>query len=365
MNEEITRRALPTATGFAAARAVVALRVHNIDPAPLLQRAGLAKLDPDGQERRVSAAAQSKLLEYAAEALDDGALGLHLAEQADPRDAGVLFYVASGAKDVNEAIALFARYCRIVNEAARIKLVRTPGGCAVEFNIAGMPRHGARQNMEFAVAVCLKGLREITGRNIRPSRAAFAHSRNSRIREFERFFGCPVEFGRPSSDGLSSDFLEFSNEVLAIPLITADPKLVQALRPFCDSAAKERSTAQGTLRAAVEGELEKLLPHGHAQRHRVANKLALSTRTLARRLASEGTTYEEVVDQLRRSLALQYIKEKSISLSQIAWLLGYEGSASFNHAFRRWTGRSPSIARNEQRLPPPSQLAGRQPALSS
>jgi AraC-like DNA-binding protein len=80
----------------------------------------------------------------------------------------------------------------------------------------------------------------------------------------------------------------------------------------------------------------------------------LSTRTLARRLASEGTTYEEVVDQLRRSLALEYIKENGISLSQIAWLLGYEGSASFNHAFRRWTGRSPSIARNERHLPAPS-----------
>lgn len=363
--EEITRPALPTATGFAAVQATAALRMHNIDPAPLLRRAGLAKPDPEGQPQRVSAAAQGKLLEYAAEALDDSAFGLHLAEQADPRDTGILFYVAAGARDVNEAVTLFARYCRIVNEVTRVKLTRTSEGVAVEFNIIGVPRHGVRQNVEFGLAVCLKGLREITGRNLRPSRAAFAHSRNSRLREFERFFGCPVEFGRASSEGVSSDLLEFSNDVLAIPLITADPKLVHALRPFCNSAANERSTAMGTLRAAVEGELEKLLPHGKAQRHRIADKLALSTRTLSRRLASEGTTYEEVVDQLRRSLALQYITEKSISLSQIAWLLGYEGSASFNHAFRRWTGRSPSIARNEQRLPSPSQLAGRQAALSS
>lgn len=365
MDEEITRRALPTATGFAAAQAIIALRMHDIDPAPLLRRAGLGKFDPGAHARRVSAVAQSKLLEYAAEALDDGALGLHLAEQADPRDAGILFYVASGAKDVNEGLKLVARYCRIVNEAARIKLIRTPEGGTVDFNIVGMPRHGARQNVEFGLAVFLKGLREVTGRNLRPSRVAFAHSRNSRLREFERFFGRPVEFGRASSEGASSDLLEFSNDVLALPLITADPKLVHALRPFCKSAAKERSTATGTLRAALEGELEKHLPHGKARRQRIAGQLGLSTRTLARRLASEGTTYEEVVDQLRRSLALQYIGEKSISLSQIAWLLGYEGSASFNHAFRRWTGRSPSIARNEQRLPSPSKLAGHHAALSS
>ena len=351
MDEEVARRALPTATGFAAAQAIIALRMRNIDPAPLLRRAGLAKPDPEGQLQRVSAAAQSRLLEYAAEALGDDAFGLHLAEQADPRDAGILFYVAAAAKDVNEALALVVRYSRIVNEAARMKLTRTPEGGALEINIVGMPRQRAQQNVEFGLAVFLKGLREITGRNLRPSRAVLAHRRNTRVREFERFFGCPVEFGRASTEGVSSDLLEFSRDVLAIPLISSDPKLVQALRPFCDSAAKERSTPMGTLRAAVEGELEKLLPHGKAQRRRIADKLALSTRTLSRRLAREGTTYEEVVDQLRQSLALQYIKEEGISVSQIAWLLGYEGSTSFNHAFRRWTGRSPSLARDERQLP--------------
>jgi AraC-like DNA-binding protein len=75
--------------------------------------------------------------------------------------------------------------------------------------------------------------------------------------------------------------------------------------------------------------------------------LGLSARTLSRRLAEEGTTYEEVVDQLRRSLALQYIKDPSISLGEMTWLLGYEGSTSFNHAFKRWTGQSPSAAREQ------------------
>jgi AraC-like DNA-binding protein len=85
----------------------------------------------------------------------------------------------------------------------------------------------------------------------------------------------------------------------------------------------------------------------------VAKALALSVRTLSRRLADEGTTYAEVLDQLRRSLALQYLKDPGISLSQIAWLLGYEGSTSLNHAFKRWTGHSPSVARNQEMLPAP------------
>jgi AraC-like DNA-binding protein len=69
----------------------------------------------------------------------------------------------------------------------------------------------------------------------------------------------------------------------------------------------------------------------------------MSERTLSRKLAAEGTTYDELVDQLRRSLAFQYIKAPTISVSQIAWLLGYEGTTSFNHAFVRWTGPFPVL----------------------
>jgi AraC-like DNA-binding protein len=118
--------------------------------------------------------------------------------------------------------------------------------------------------------------------------------------------------------------------------------------------AASRPSASRAPRALVENEVQKLLPHGKAKRPSVAKTLGLSERTLTRKLADEGASYEQVVDQLRRSLALEYVKEGGLSLSQKAWLVGYEGSTSFNHAFRRWTGRSPSEARNEKRLPPPA-----------
>ena len=168
-----------------------------------------------------------------------------------------------------------------------------------------------------------------------------------------RFFGCPAEFGRAVDLGAASDMLEFSNAAVAAPVLTADPTLLKALEPFCDMAAKERRTASDTFRAAVEKEAEKLLPHGKAQKHTMAKALGMSARTFARRLAVEGTTYEEVVDKLRRSLALQYLKYPGMSFSQIAWLLGYEGSTSFNHAFKRWTGHSPSVVRPGKPLPEP------------
>jgi AraC-like DNA-binding protein len=182
-------------------------------------------------------------------------------------------------------------------------------------------------------------------------RAALADARNADLPEFARFFGCPAEFGRAVDQGAASDMLEFSNAAVTAPLLTADPTLLKALEPFCDVGAKARRTASNTLRAAVEKEVEKLLPHGKAQKRTVAKALAMSTRTLARRLAVQETTYEEVLDQLRCSLALQHLKDPGMSLSQIAWQLGYEESTSFNHAFRRWTGRSPSEVRKRKSLP--------------
>jgi AraC-like DNA-binding protein len=99
-----------------------------------------------------------------------------------------------------------------------------------------------------------------------------------------------------------------------------------------------------------QNRLARLLPHGRARAELVAKALAVSPRTLARRLAEEGTNFAEVVDGLRRSLAAQYLHESSFTLAQIGWLLGYQGATSFHHAFRRWTGHSPSLARSERRL---------------
>jgi AraC-like DNA-binding protein len=349
----MTRQVLPTATGFAAKQAIAALRKHHVEIAPLLRRAGLSEhdltlaKDESDTSHRISAVAQVKFLDYAAEAMNDSAFGLHLAGQIDPRDAGIFFYIGSAASDLGEALALYSRYSRITNEAIRQKFTTKSGGAALEIEFAGLPSYAARQNTEFILGCFRIALRALTGRNVTPTSVAFSHSRNSNLREFERFFGCPVEFGA------RANLVAITDDALRIPLLTADPKLLHVLRPFCDMAAEERNTVNGTLRSAVEKEAERLLPHGKAKAQTVAKNLALSVRSLSRRLAGEGTTYAEIVDHLRRSLALQYLKEPGMSVSQIAWLLGYEGSTSFNHAFRRWTGQSPSAARNQKLLTAP------------
>lgn len=129
--------------------------------APLLKRAGVSEGDIDDRQRRISAVAQGKLLEFAAEALRDHLFGLHLAQQANPREVGLLFYVASAADDMGDALALLARYRRIVNEAVRLKRIRSPEGMTAQIKFVGLPRHFAWQNTEFTIAALIKGLLEM------------------------------------------------------------------------------------------------------------------------------------------------------------------------------------------------------------
>ena len=121
----------------------------------------------------------------------------------------------SAAENVSEALTLLMHYCRIVNESVRLKLAQQPDGMLVDASFSGIARHRIRQNAEFQLAVVVHAIREITGLNVCPTRVARAHGRTTDVKEFERFFGCPVE------NAASCDRIEFSNETLALPLITA------------------------------------------------------------------------------------------------------------------------------------------------
>jgi hypothetical protein len=187
VGEEAGKQGLPTTTGFAAREAVAILRKHNIATAPLLLRAGLSEHglaraadESAAVAHRVSAIGQCKFLEYAAEALDDSAFGLHLAKQIDPRDVGLYFYASSAARDLGESLALFSRYCRIVNEAFR--LTQRSADAAIVFEYVGLPRYAARHNMEYVVAAIAAALRTMSGRKLVPAKVAFAHNRNSDVR---------------------------------------------------------------------------------------------------------------------------------------------------------------------------------------
>ena len=216
---------------------------------------------------------------------------------------------------------------------------------ALRFRTISGQQEPHRQYSEFVAFAMIRALSKATNRDIVPIRIRFAHARNSDLREIHRVFRCPVEFMHPEDNWV------FSSSVSDIPIVSDDARLLHLLQAHGDHLLAERQRMSG-LRSMVEQRILSLLSSGKAQVAVVARELAMSPRTFARTIAREGLSFSEILDDVRRRFARQYLADERVSLQQIAWLLGYSEPGAFNHAFRRWFGTSPSEARKQ----PPNEL---------
>jgi AraC-like DNA-binding protein len=145
------------------------------------------------------------------------------------------------------------------------------------------------------------------------------------------------------------DEVAFPASVGQIPILGADPYLNELLISYCDQALSARSTSRSSFGSSVENVIALHLPHGKARVGEIARKLGVSQRTLARRLSSEGLTFASVLQRLKSDLAKRHLADETLSISEIAWLVGYQDVSAFTHAFKRWTGKAPSAIRQASR----------------
>jgi AraC-like DNA-binding protein len=190
--------------------------------------------------------------------------------------------------------------------------------------------------MTAVVRIC----RQLTGLRLRPHRVRLMHHR-ARNAEFTKFFGDNIEFGAAADD------ITFSKTHSQSPVVGADPYLNRLLISYCEEAISQRPRTLGSFRSSVETAVIPLLPHGKARTSEIARQLGVSQRTFARRLSQEGLTFSGLLDSLRSELANRYLADRNLTISQIAWLLGYRDVGAFSHAFKRWTGKTPGKARVE------------------
>ena len=185
--------------------------------------------------------------------------------------------------------------------------------------------------------------RKLTNRHLAPERVNLLHRRSGGSAEMNRFFGRDVFFGA------DTDEVAFSGTVKDMPILDADPYLNKLLVKYCEEAHSHRSE-RGSFRIAVENAIAPLLPHGRARLDEIASELGLSPRTLTRRLASEGLTFENILSELKSDLARRYLLDERLPISEIAWLVGYKEVSAFTNAFKRWTSKTPSQARQEEKF---------------
>jgi AraC-like DNA-binding protein len=331
--------ALPTATGGIARLAYARARHAGIELKPLLQKAGLTYRQINNRGARLAVQQQIEFLNVAAKAIGDEFLGFHLAQVPDLRELGLLFYVAASSETLGDALQRAARYSSLANEGVSIECLEGRD-IRMVFKYVGVARHLDRHQIEFLMAALVRLCRKLTNLQVSPSRVRITHRRpNNGGSELAAYYGPNIAFGA------KADEVTFIESVKGTRVIGADPYLNELLVANCEQALAHRRTGGGAFRTAVENAIVPLLPHGEVRAAQIAVKMGLSRRTAARRLALEGLTFSAVLAGLRRDLARQYLSHPDLSISRIAWLLGYQEVSAFTHAFKRWSGKTPREAR--------------------
>ena len=338
LSSEPDLASIPTAQGGLSRLAIARLERTNVPVAPLLRRVGLTPEVVADLEERLSVRSQITLLDEAAIALQDDWLGFTLARDFDPRALGLLYYVMASSQTLGDALKRVARYSQTTNEALVVRY-REGNRLIIDLSYSGVPRHSDRHQIEFCMFAVLRICRVLTGLSLVPQHFSIAHHRSEGTGEMARFVGTKVEFG--------ADTDEFSLNANAreLPLIHADPYLNNLLLKSCEAALTDRKSNESELRTTVENAISSLLPHGRVVVDDIARSLGMSKRTLSRRLSDEGLNFTEVLQQLRRDLADRYLDDPKLHISKIAWLLGFNEVSAFTHAFKRWTGKTPSQIR--------------------
>src|SRR4051812_29129458 len=326
---------IPRATGGIARLACARLRELGKDVPAVLAEVGARPEQVNDDAIQLEVPKQIKILELAAEALKDEHLGFHLARNFDLREIGLVYYVVASSEHLADALLNGKRYCRIMNEGIRLDVRLEDRTVAIALDYVDVDRHSDRHQIEFWLVTLIRICRQVTGTRLAPRHVRIRHRYDETPTELRRFFGCDIEFGA------SSDEIIFGGSVASLPIVGRDTFLNDLLQRYAEAALADRPWPRDSLRSAVERVLAQLLPHAKASASNVALQLAMSTRTLSRRLCDEGVTFTEILEQTRAALARRYLAERDLPVAEIAWLLGYSEVSSFNHAFKRWTGMTP------------------------
>jgi AraC-like DNA-binding protein len=200
---------------------------------------------------------------------------------------------------------------------------------------AAQSRHAAEFTLGCVVAITA----QLTGAPVRPRRVELRHAAPTDVSAHLALFGCAPQFDA------AVNALELDPEVLARTVTGADPALSAIILRHAEAVLATRPDPRASTVERVRHLLARTLGEGDATLAAVAAQLHMSERSLQRRLADEDRTFDAILDDLRRELALRYLADPLVSIAEIAFLLGYSEASAFHRAFKRWTGATPAEMR--------------------
>jgi AraC-like DNA-binding protein len=263
-------------------------------------------------------------------------LGIEMAQALPLEITGLWGFLLRSSNTFGDMLRRAERYMRVVNRYTEFVLEDAGGQASMTCPHQDPSPYGRREQ----VVCTLLGHWITWGRQLTRARIAVDEARfqwsGPRDREpFERFFGGPVRFGA------REDVLLLRSDVLKLPLVESTPELGARFEAYA-AALVGRMTSQPSLVERVRKEIAEGLLIGSAREGAVAQRLAMTARTMHRRLAEAGTSFRHIRDELLRERAEGLLRERRVPIAEVSYLLGYGEPSNFHRAFRRWTGVTPA-----------------------
>lgn len=310
-----------------------ALESEGVDARAALGAAGLVPPDNPDADARCPVAAMTRVWQAAAESSGDPAIGLRVAAHVQPASMHALGLTLLVSGTLDEMIRRMERYSRIVTEALVIRIRRQSDRVTVSYDAALHDVPLAHEAFDAFLGLSVKLGRMLGGPNVHPLKVELMRPQPRDVGPYLEWFRAPVAFG---ADG---NRLHYNPTVLDRPLPTAHPGLARANEQLLVDYLSHLDRRRVSQR--VRSEIIDRLGSGCPRLVDIARGLNMSARGLQRRLHAEGTSYKSILDATRRELAVQYLRQPSLSLSDITYMLGFDDQSNFTRAFRRWIGTTP------------------------
>ena len=283
------------------------------------------------------------LIELAAETLGCPEFGLRLAtRQRGGAMFGPLGLVMRNSKTFGDGLHYVAEHIFAHSVAARVWLKRLPREKAVfsghDILIDGVPNKS--QAMEQIMLLGHMSAMDTTGGCARARQVHFRHEPISPLRTYRRYFGCEVRFGQ------NADGVVYSEQDLACRIVAPDPRAFERITAFID---QQFAHDRPPLHALARGVIMQFLWTGDCTNEQVAAQLHMHSRTLHRRLKSEGTSFQRIKDEVRRDILLYYVQETKMDFARISERLGFAEQSVMTRTCQRWLCASPSTIRSQGR----------------
>jgi AraC-like DNA-binding protein len=328
----------PRRAAYGSLNAILPLLEHlgseGFDLGAILDRAGIPRSALEDPKLRFPQGRFEALWHAAIEATGDPAIALRVSTRVKPSTLGVIGYLASASESPRSAFELVRGLTPLLWEDFACELESDDGVAFIRCR-AGAGARASRLTTEYAIGLTLAMTRALWAERAEPLEARFSHAPPAHADEYERILGLPVRFAA-GADGVA-----FPVSMLD----SANPSADAALRQLLERHALDQLAlilAHAPLAQRIRTQLLSSLRPGGLGADAVAARFCMSGRTLRRRLREEGTSYQQILDDVRAELARRYLERERRGIDEVSFLLGFSDQSAFGKAFRRWTGRTPA-----------------------